>query len=99
MCSEAVSAKASSTNDAVEKCDEFIGRKIGAQHAVELGADFRGIHSLCSECPHDSLNVSHEKRGSENQDLLLLEEFLNGTASHLVERHCGRETAGCEKSL
>jgi hypothetical protein len=30
-----------------------------------------------------------DDNGSENQDLLLLEEFLNGTASYLVERHCG----------
>ena len=52
-------------NDAVEKCYEFIGRQIAAQHAVELGADFRGIHSLCSECLHDSLNVCHEKRGCD----------------------------------
>jgi hypothetical protein len=52
-------------NDAVEKCDEFIGRQITAQHAVELGADFRRIHSLCSKCFHNSLNVCHEKRGRD----------------------------------
>jgi hypothetical protein len=33
--------------------------------AVELGADFRGIYSLCSECLHDSLNVCHEKRSRD----------------------------------
>ena len=54
---------------------------LNAQSEHYVGPEMCGYLQYGQDC--------EDGNGSENQDLLLLEEVANGTPSHLVERHCG----------